>query len=139
MRSHRWASVSSSGSEKQREEVLTYDRHVRAACLCEALAAEIGQAGVGAARVVLAGAALQQAVALEAVDQAGEPATRELGLLGEVAHAHAPGAGIVEVMEDLVGGHRQAVLALELGVQALGQAGVRAQKAAPCMDLGLAE
>ena len=84
------------------------------------------QAGVGPAGVVFAGAALEQLLALEAVDQPRQAAARELGLLGQVAHAHAPSARVPPGDEHLIGGHRQPVRPLQLGVQALGQAGVRA-------------
>ena len=86
------------------------------------------QARVGAARVVFAGAALEQLLPLEPVDQSCEPAARQLRLLGQVAHPHAPAARVLEVVEHLVGGHRQPMRLLELGVQALGQAGVRSQQ-----------
>ncbi len=55
----------------------------------------VRQAGVGAARVVVAGAALEQPLALEAVDQARQAAARQLRLLGQVAHPHAPAARLL--------------------------------------------
>ena len=50
-----------------------------------------------------------------------------------------PPRRVVEMVEHLVGGHRQPVLALELGVEALGQARVGSQQAAPRAELAFAE
>ena len=80
------------GLGEVREEVLADDGQVRHARFLQALAPGVGEAGVGAAGVVFAGAALEQRLALEPVDQAREPAARELRLLGEVAHPHPPAA-----------------------------------------------
>ena len=77
------------GLVEMREELLAHDRQVGAARCLQALAADAREARVGAARVVFAGAALEQPVALEAVDHARQAAARELRLLGEVAHPHA--------------------------------------------------
>src|SRR5439155_24866771 len=66
---------------EQRDEVLPYDPHVRAPRLLQALAASVGETGVRPARVVIAGAAMKQAVALEPVGQARQPAALQLRLL----------------------------------------------------------
>ncbi len=98
MRSHMSASTLSSPSEKRERKCSRTTARCVTRAASSALAPGIGQAGVGAARVVLARAALQQAVALEAVDQAREPAARQLGLLGQVAHAHPPRVRLLQVV-----------------------------------------
>ena len=90
------------GLGEMREEVLADDEQMGAPRFLEADAARRRETGVGPARVVRAGAALEQLLALEPVDEPREPAARELGALGEFAHPHAPVARIVEVMQDLV-------------------------------------
>ena len=125
------ARVLSSLSQKCEKNCSRIDRQVGHASFFQALAPGRGQAGVGAAGVVFAGAALQQPVALEAIDEPREAAARELCLLGEVAHPHRPPARLLEVVEHLVGGHRQAVGLLEFSVQPLGQPRVRSQERAP--------
>ena len=111
--------------------MLSDDRQMRAASFHQPLPAGLREARIGAAGVVLAGAALQQLLALQAVDQPRQPAARELRLLGQVAHAHAPAARVLQMIQHLIGGHRQVVRLLELRVQALGKAGVRAQQGPP--------
>ena len=59
-----------------REEVLAHDRQVGYAGLFEALTAGLRKAGIGAARVVIAGTALEQPLALQAVDETGQAAAR---------------------------------------------------------------
>ena len=81
--------VSSSSEKREKKCSRTTPRWVPRAS-SQALAAALGEAGIGAPRVVVAGAALQQPVALEAVDEPGQAAARELGLLGQFAHPHSP-------------------------------------------------
>src|SRR2546423_9608465 len=73
------------GWGEPRDELLTHERQVRSARLLQALATFGGKAGVGASRVVVARAAVEQAIALEPVDEPGQAAARELGMFGEVA------------------------------------------------------
>ena len=101
-------SVSSLSEKREKKCALTTARCVPRAS-CRRSPPGVRQAGVGAARVVVAGAALQQAVALQSVDQPRQAAARELSLLGQVAHPHAPAARLLQVVQDLVGGHRQPV------------------------------
>ena len=113
------------------EEVLLHDRAMGAARGAQALAPAVGETRVGAARVVFATAAPEQLVALQAIHQARETAARKLCLLGEIAHAHATGGRVDQVLEHLIGAELQPVLALQATLQALGKRGVRAQQAPP--------
>src|SRR5437588_6048726 len=117
------------------EEVLAHDREVRAARLADAPAPRLRQAGEGAAGVVFAGAALQEVVALEAVDEPGQAAARKLRLLGEVAHSHSSAARLVKVVQHLIGAERQAVRLLQGRVQPFRQARVCAEQASPRAQL----
>ena len=139
MRSHNSASALSSRSEKRERKCSRTTARWVPRATSRRSRPSVGEAGVGAASVVFAGAALQEPLLFEAVGESREPAARELGLLGEVAHAHLPAGGLDEVVEDLVGAERQPVRALELGVDALGERGVGAHQAAPRADLLLAE
>ncbi len=122
-----------------REEVLAHHRAVSPTGCLQALAATIGEAGIGATRVVFAAAPSQQLVALQPVHQACEAAARKLGLLGEIAHAHLSGRGVHQVLEHLVGAELQPVLALQATLQALGERGMGAQQTAPGAQLSFAE
>src|ERR1700728_3653517 len=97
----------------------------------EALAPTVGKTRVGAARVVFATAAPDQLLALQAIHQAREAAARKLCLLGEVAHPHATGGRVHQVLEHLIGAERQPVLSLQATLQALGKRRVRTQQAPP--------
>ena len=68
------AALSSSSEKREKKGSLTTARW-RDARFLQALAAGLGEAGVGAPGVVAAGAALEQPVALEAVDHPGQAAT----------------------------------------------------------------
>src|SRR4051794_19048313 len=85
----------------------------------------------GAAGVVGARAALEVALALEAIHQPGQPAATEQHRRGQVVHPHPAAVGVRQVHEHLVGGQRQPVLCEELGVERLGELGMDAQQAAP--------
>src|SRR6266566_8538089 len=61
-----------------RAEVLAHDPDLRAAGFLQALAAGVGQARIGPARVVVAGASVKQPVALEPVDEPRQAAARKL-------------------------------------------------------------
>src|SRR4051812_31159295 len=93
----------------------------------------------GAPRIRVARLALDELLALQAVDEARQAAAAEQDRRGEVVHPHAAFGRIGDVHEDLVRGHRQAVLVLELGVERLDQARVHAEQAAPGAQLALAE
>ena len=94
---------------------------------------------IGAARVAGARLAADEALALEAVGQAREAGAAEDDRRREVAHAHAPVRGVVEVQQDLVGAQRQPVGGVEVGVERLGQRRVGAEHAAPGAQLALVE
>lgn len=119
--------------------MLAHDRPVGSACGLQTFSAALGEAGIGASGVVLASAAAEQLVSLEAVYQTGEAAARELGVLGQVAHAHPAGGSVHQMLEDLIGAELQPMLALKSALQALCQRGVRTQQTAPGAKLGLAE
>jgi hypothetical protein len=77
-----------------------------------AFSAAVGETRVGTAGVVLASTTAEQLIALQAVNQACEPAARELDMLGEVAHAHPARGRVHQVLEYLIGAELQPVLAL---------------------------
>ena len=77
------------------EEVLPDRRQVGLPRRGQALAPAGGERGVGPARVVRAGHPLDQAVALQAVDQTRETASAEVHRGGELTHAHLASVGVV--------------------------------------------
>src|SRR3954471_581151 len=117
------------------EEVAANALEVRAARGGELVAATRGEDGEGAAGVALARLALEQAVALEAIDETGQAAAAQQDGRGEVVHAQLAVGRVGEVHEDLVGGDGEAMLGLELGVERLDEAGVDAEQAAPGAEL----
>ncbi len=80
---------------------------------------------------MVAGAALEQPLPLEPIDHPRETAAGQLGLLGQVAHAHPTPRCLLQMVEHLIGGHGQVVCPLELSIQALGQTGVGPEQSAP--------
>src|SRR3954447_26623493 len=105
------------------EEVPAHALEVGAARGGELVATARRQNREGAARVALARLALEQAVALEAVDEAGQPAARQQHARREIVHAQLSVGRVGEVHQHLVGGDREPVLGLELGVERLDEAG----------------
>ena len=93
------------------------------------------QAGVGELRVeasAVGGVGVADEVALvdEAVDQVGAAAAAEQDGLGDLGHAHAVLWRVGEEHENFVGGERESVLGVHLGVELLGDAGVRFEHSA---------
>ncbi len=82
-----------------REEVLAHDRQMRPVLPRAGLARCRSGRRTSLARVLFAGTALQQLLALQAVHQPRQPAARELRLLCEVAHAHSPAARVAQMVQ----------------------------------------
>ena len=98
-----------------------------------------GENGVVAAAVVAAAPTLDQSLALEPIDEAGDPAAAEQQAIGELAHSQSHAVGVDEVDQDFVGGERQPVDALELVVEARDQLAVRFEQPAPGSQFALGE
>src|SRR3954454_10834575 len=101
------------------DEVPAHAVEVRAAGGVQPPAGRRGEDGDRPAGVALAGLALDEAVAGEAIDEAGQAAAREQDRGGEIVHPHLPVAGVGEVHEHLVRGQAQAVRRVELAVERL--------------------
>ena len=91
----------------------------------------LGEDRLGAARVGEAGAALDEAVADEAVDQARDAALAEQDLVGELAHPDPPVGRLGDRQQRVVLGEREVVLGAQLLVQAPGDPGMREQERSP--------
>src|SRR5438093_5818270 len=110
------------------DEVAADAVEVGAAGRGELRAAGCGQDGEGAARVALARLALEEPLASEPVDQAGQAAAAEQDRRRQIVHPHPALGGVGEVHEDLVRGHAQAVGGLELRVERLDEVRVRSEE-----------
>src|SRR5215211_8147821 len=86
------------------EEALADTLEVRRARLREQLLAAVGQNREAAAAVRVAGVALEQAVALEAVDEAGGARAAQQDAVGQLGHAPPAAGRRLQVDQDLVGG-----------------------------------
>src|SRR5919109_2154417 len=93
--------------------------------------ARVGQHRVAAAAVGRARVALQQAVALEPVDQPRHAGAREQHAVGQLGHPAAPVWGGLQIDQHLVGAEGQVVLGEQLGVERLHERAVDAEHAAP--------
>ena len=138
-RSHASPRPSSSASSKCARNIERTPARCVARAARELLLPGVGEDGEGPAGVAGARLAAQEAVGLEAVDQAGQAAAAEDHRAGEVAHAHAVLVGVGELHEHLVGHERQAVPGLELVVERLRQRGVGAQQTPPGAQLAIVE
>jgi len=95
-----------------------------------------GQAGVGQhrerpARIVRAGPTLDQAFALQPVDEPSDTAAAEQDALGELAHPQRPPRSLGELDEDVVAGERQLLLGLQLDAELAGDLGMGDEEGAP--------
>ena len=97
--------------------------------------ARVGEDGEAAAAVGRAGVAHDQAVALEAVDEPRDAGAAQQHAVGELGHAQAPARRGLQVDEHVVGGERQAVGRVELGVELAHEGRVDAQQPAPGPEL----
>ena len=138
MRSHRSASAPSSGSEKR-------ERNARArppAGWCAPVPAVASQGLSGRHR---SRARHGRTSSVSSSPSRSRRSTRRVRPLRESwacsarSHMRIRRRPRRRVVEHLIGGHRQSVLALQLGVQALGQARVSSQQAAPRAELAFAE
>ena len=93
-------------------------------CLGLGFAAGVGDAGEDAAAVVVADVAADEAVVLEALDQAGKGALAQMNLLGELLDAAMSLRRVGEAAQDLVLGEGEAVLSLEAMLEGLADASV---------------
>jgi hypothetical protein len=93
-------------------------------CLGLGLAAGVGDAGEDAATVVVTDVAADEAVVLEALDQAGKGALAQMDLFGELLDATMPLGRVGEAAQDLVLGEGEAVLSLEAVLEGLAHARV---------------
>ena len=121
------------------EEVLADAAQMRRPRLEEASATRLGEAGEVAAPVRFAGLTLDKAGLDQPVDQPREPAPREEQPIRELAHPQRAVGGFGEVEENLVPAERQAVLALELGVEPSDHLPVHAEHLPPGIQLQLGE
>src|SRR4051795_1877175 len=121
------------------EEAAADDLDVGRAGVLDHRAAPIGEHRVAAAPVLGAGRARDDALALEPVDEPRHARAAEQDVLGQLRHPQPPARRLAQRAEDLVGGQRQAVAGLELGVELAGEGGVHADEPAPRAELGFPE
>jgi hypothetical protein len=88
------------------------------------LAAGVSDAGEDAAAVVVADVAADEAVVLEALDQAGKGALAQVDLLRQLLNAAMSFRRLGEAAQDLVLGEGEAVLSLEAVLESFPDAGV---------------
>ena len=93
--------------------------------------AALGEDRLGAARVGQAGAALDEPVADEAIDQPGDAALAEQDLVGELAHPDPPARRLGDRQQRVVLGEREVVLGAQLLVHAAGDPGMGEQERSP--------
>src|SRR6185436_16741680 len=117
------------------EEALAHAFQVRRAGLRQQLLTAVGQDREAAAAVRVAGVALEQAVALQAVDEPRRARAAQQHAVGQLGHA-APAAGRgLEVDQDLVGGQRKPVRGQQLCVERLHERAVHPQETSPRAEL----
>ncbi len=97
----------------------------------KACQASLRQDRLGSAGVRQAGAAFDQSVADETIDQAGHAALAEEDSLGQLAHPDPPGGGPGDGQQRVVFGERDVVLGAQLLVEAPRDPRVRQQEGTP--------
>lgn len=104
----------------------------------EALGALLREDDEGAAAVVRAGLALDQAGGGDAIDEARQAGTAEEHGAREVVHAQAA-AGMPELDENVVPDQRQPEIAAEFVFKDFGQARMRTEEGTPRLEVRLIE